>query len=270
MSERCDAHVDQLVELVGAYGPEVELRPIDEYQLMDVANAARRELPGFLRAWLLRVGGGIQGAQLFDMSFDFMRLMDANSGWGRHKRGFVLVAVGDGFESYGCDYYYDLARPSSPEAEDFEVVSFSRDPESPPPPHQRDRVHSYDRVAPSLREHLTFAIFHQLRLGRRAHQCDLITEALPPKDVVAWRQRLDEAVQKSGFRPVGGGDGDWRFYDREDASLELTLSLDSGRRLVGIGGDDRLETERLTQQILDHMGMTLVPTPKVPMDADRG
>jgi hypothetical protein len=269
MSERCEAQVEQLVELLKTHGPEIEFRPADKYQLMDVADAAGQELPAFLHAWLLRVGGGIEGGELFDMSFDFMRLMSANEGWGSEKRGFLLVAVGAAFESYGCDYYYDLARPSSPEANDFEVVSFPRESESPPPSHQRDRLHSYYRIAPSLREHLTFAIFHQLRLQRRAHVRDAIADPLPLADVVAWRQRLEQTVLKSGFRPVGGLDGDWRFYDREDASLELTLVLDSGRRLIGISGDDRLETERLTERIIDHMGMRLVPKPKTPMDADR-
>jgi hypothetical protein len=269
MSERCEAQVEQLVELLKTHGPETELRPADEYQLMDVADAAGRELPAFLHAWLLRVGGGIEGVALFDMSFDFTRLVSANEGWGSEKRGFLLVAVGVGFQSYGCDYYYDLARPSSPAADDFEVVSFPRQSESPPPSHQRDRLHSYYRIALSLREHLTFAIFHQLRLKRRTHQRDAIADPLPSKDVNAWRQRLDQAVTKSGFRPVGGLDGDWRFYDREDASLELNLVLDSGHRLLGISGDDPLETERLTQRIIEHMGMRLVPKPKTPMEADR-
>lgn len=269
MSERCEAQAEKLVELLKSHGPDLELRPADKYQLMDVVDAAGQELPAFLHAWLLRVGGGIEGCGLFDMSFDFMRLMSANQGWGSEKRGFLLVAVGVEFESYGCDYYYDLARPSSPEADDFEVVSFPRDTESPPPSHQRDRLHSYYRIAPSLREHLTFAIFHQLRLERRAHVRDAIADPVPPADARAWTQRLDRAMTKSGFHAVGGLDGDWRFYDREDASLELTLVLDSGHRLVGISGDDPLETERLTERIIEHMGMRLVPKPKTPMDADR-
>lgn len=269
MSERCESQVDRLMELLATYDPDVELQPADEYQLMDVANAARHELPEFLRAWLLRAGGSHEGARLLDMSFDFMRLMSANSGWGRDKRGFLLVAVGVEFESYNCDYYYDLSRPSSPEADDFEVVSFPRDSESPPPPHLRDHLHSYYRIAPSLREHLGFAIFHQLRLERRAHVRDAIADPVRPSDVDAWRRRLAQAVLKSGFRPVDGFDGDWRFYDRDDASLELTLVLDSGHRLVGVSGDDPLETERLTQRIIEHMGMRLVPRPKTPMDADR-
>jgi len=269
MSERCSTQVELLVELLASYGPEVVLGPADEYDLTEVANAARHELPGFLRTWLLRAGGGIEGVQLLDMSFDFTRLASANDFWGRHKRGFLLVALGVDFASYNCDYYYDLARPASPEADDFEVVSFPRGSEYPLPPPHRDRLHSYYRVAPSLREHLTFAIFHQLRLGRRAHLRDAIAEPMPATDAHAWTRRLEQALTQSGFRPVAGLDGDWRFYDREDASLELTLALDSGHRLVGISGDDPLETERVTQRIIEHMDMRLVPRPKTPLDAHR-
>lgn len=259
MNEHCQRQVDQLIELITEHAPKVELTEADEFRLMDVENAAGRELPGVLYAWLSRVGRGMEGLTLLDMSFDTIRLMDANGLWGKHKRGFLLVAIADGFNN--SDYYYDLSRPSSPEADDFEVVSMSREESHPPKPAERDSAHGYYRASSSLRDFLGYHIFRQIRLVPRGTERDVISSPVPPQELAGWMARFEEAAEKSGFARVGGLEGECQLFDRGDASLALSLDLEKGYRLVNIGADDRREADLLAQRFIDRMGMRLVPSP---------
>lgn len=263
MNERCKQQVDVLAEIIGEYGPEVELSEADEFDLEDVEGTFGREVPGFLYAWLMRVGGAAETIAPFGMSFGTMRLRDAHDLWAKDKRGFMIVALGEGVENH--DYYYDLSRPSSPEGDDFEVVSMSREASHPPRQGERDRAHGYYRLSPSLREFMSFRAFQRLRLEPRGNERDVIASPLRPEEVVGWMARFEEVADKSGFRPVGGLEGQWRLHDRGDASVTLTIDMERGFRIVGIGADDEHEADLLAQRFIDRMKMRLVPTPRTPM-----